>query len=793
MKYAKLRSDLVIRTESSVPGSSVVVKDALSRRFYRFSPVQSSVLRRLDGLQDFESLAAAASSEAGVQVTPAQVEAFVSNLQRLRLLDHPETWKAIGSSHPARHRLLGSLLSIKIHAVNPDRILTRLERRFRFVFSSWFHWVAALSIAAACAISVCNAESLFVSLGSLLTLQSVPIIFASAFVVLTLHEFAHGITLKHFGGKVEEMGLLFLYFLPAFYCNVDDAWLLPKRKRILVSLAGGYCQITVWAWATIAWRLLAEETAASTILLVIIGFSGIQTLFNFNPLIKLDGYYILSDFLEIPNLRPRAFRYLRLKLKRVLLGPAVADRVQLPGSREGAIYGVYGVASLSFTAGLLWISLQRIGGWLVQQYQTWGMLLVAAVVFMAIPNGSAGKEKPEATPVVQKHGSLKKFMRPAALPLILLTLSLLPWELKVTGDFTIMPNKRVEITAEVEGALKAIYVEEGSRVRTGEVLAELENLDLSNSYEETRGELGAQQATLDLLKAGTRQEEIDRAKSLVETKHAELASVQRIEEQKRVLLETVAKREAEVKNAQGIYERSRILLEQGLVARADNERDQTAYNVQQKELQEALGQIKVLDEQMDRTLLVKRKELVQAESELKILLAGSRKESIKAVEAQVNKLMEKQAIYARQLGQLKIRSTMDGIVSTPYLRNRIGEYLNKGDGLCEVVSWGSVIIDMPVAEKEIADVRIGFPITLKVRGFPHDSFEARVKSISPVAVDKGTEKKIVVQGELENLDATLRSGMTGVGKILCGKRMIINLVTRRAIRWLRTEFWEYIP
>jgi multidrug resistance efflux pump len=266
-----------------------------------------------------------------------------------------------------------------------------------------------------------------------------------------------------------------------------------------------------------------------------------------------------------------------------------------------------------------------------------------------------------------------------------------------------------------------------------------------------------------------------------------------VDQERAVLLDTVAKREAELDNASKNYERMRKLYTQGLIPRAELERNQTAFEVQQKELQEARGQLRVLAERTDRQVAVRQKELEQAESELSVLQAGSRKETIRAAEAEVLKLEEKLAILSRQLEQLKIRSPLDGIVSTPYLRNRIGEYLDKGDPFCEIVSAGAVIVDLPVPEKEIADVRIGYPITLKVRGYPARTFEARVRSISPVAVEKDGERKVVVQGELDNADGALKAGMSGVGKILCGKRMILHLATRRAVRWLRTEFWEYLP
>jgi multidrug resistance efflux pump len=259
------------------------------------------------------------------------------------------------------------------------------------------------------------------------------------------------------------------------------------------------------------------------------------------------------------------------------------------------------------------------------------------------------------------------------------------------------------------------------------------------------------------------------------------------------LRETIAKRIAELTNARLNYERSQSLLNDGLIARNEFDRDRTAYEVAQKALAEATGQLSILEEQTDRSQDIKRKELAQAQSELNLLLAGTRKESIRAVKSQVTKLEEKLSILGRQKELLKIRSPIDGIVATSYLQNRIGDFLDKGSMFCEIVSEGTVIIEMPVPEKEIGDVRTEFPITLKVRGYPKRWYEARVRKIAPVAAGSGSERTVIVQGELLNSDGSLKAGMTGVGKILCGKRTIFEIASRRAIQWVRTEFWEYLP
>jgi putative peptide zinc metalloprotease protein len=787
----KVRTDLQIRPESAGPASPVIVKDPVTRRFYRFTSVQAAVLEAFDGSRDLATVAREVSARCRTDVAVSQLEEFAGKLRGLLLLDHPSCWARLQSVQKPGNRLLHSILSIKIRAFNPDKMLTGLERRFRFCFGAGFRFLAGISIFCAICLTVLNWESLYVGIASLFSLYSVPLVICVMFGVMTIHEFAHAVALKHFGGRVEEMGFMVLYFIPAFYCNMSDAWMLPKRARILVTLAGGYMQLFVWAWATIAWRLLSPEIFLSRICVVTIAFSGIQTLFNFMPLIRLDGYYLLSDWLEIPNLRSRAFGYLRSKLGQFLLSGR--RPIPLASARERRIYVLYGLSSFIFSATLLWVMVSRLGGWLVREYQAWGLALIAGLALAAAPSPKKQDARPRGRLTVRLAVRLGKAPWFVLLLLLLAVTAFLPWELKVSGDFTIRPNQQASVNPEIDGTLRAINVDEGSRVKTGDVLAVIQNLDLQNSYEETKGELAAKTAELELLRAGSRPEEIARAERQIETKRAELVNASRVQQERAVLHEGVARKEAELDNASKNYDRSRKLLEDGLIARNEVERDQTTYAVRLKELSEARGQLKMLDERTERERDVKRKELAQAQSELQILLAGTRKESIRAVEAEVLKLEEKLKILEKQIGQLAIRSPMDGIVATPYLKNRIGEYMREGSVFCDVVSAGSVIIDMPVPEKEIADVKPGFPIVLKVRGYPRLTFQAEVKSISPVAVEEGLERMVLVQGELANSDGTLRAGMTGVGKILCGERMIGELLTRRLVRWLRTEFWEYLP
>jgi putative peptide zinc metalloprotease protein len=788
--HAKLRSDLEIHPEAD---SGIIIKDPLTRCFYRFIPVQASVIGLLDGSLSLETIARTVSQKHQAEVLETQLEDFIGKLRSLLLLDHPYCWSMLENASKGKRKTFRDLLSIKIYRLNPDRLLTRMEKKLRFCFSFAFFTIVCSAIVISLIISIANWESLSISLGTLFSLYSIPLIIIVVSAVLTVHEFAHGLTLKHFSGKVEEMGIMLLYFIPAFYCNVSDAWMLKKRERIWVSLSGGFIQLFIWALATIAWRILTLETLASHICIITIAFAGIQTLFNFNPLIRLDGYYLLSDSIAVSNLRPKALSYIKNRIMSLLIGTPYGN-IEGQSRRERRLFFWYGTASSLFTVFLICLMLQRIGGWMIREYRFWGIIFTSMLFLATVP--ITKKENVTASKNLLKGVAFRVRKAPLINSLVILVVLMagfLPWQMKISGDFTIIAAQKVSVTPQVAGNLKKIYVEQGSRVRAGQLLADLENLELANTYEETKGELETQRASLDLLKAGSRPEEIEKARRLIETKKAELNNVTRNNQERAALGETIAKREASLANGRLNSERSQSLLKAGLIAQNDADRDRTTHEVQKKELAEALGQLSILEEQTDRNQDLKRKELAQAQSELNILLAGNRKESIRAVESQVKKLEEKLNILSRQKELLQIRSSIDGIVATSHLQDRVGDFLDKGSVFCEIVSEGTVLVEMPVPEKEIGDVRTGLPITLKVRGYPKRWYEARVKNIAPIALGSGSERIVIVQGELKNPDGSLKTGMTGAGKILCGSRTIYEIASRKAIQWIRTEFWEYLP
>src|SRR2546425_10450618 len=174
-----------------------------------------------------------------------------------------------------------------------------------------------------------------------------------------------------------------VYFQLAFYSNVSDAWLFPeKSKRLWVTLAGPYVELVLWALAVLTWRFTNPDARLNAMALVVVATSGVRVFFNLNPLIKLDGYYLLSDALGIPNLRARAFGYVGGRPPRPLGAPARGGRPAGPRGRR--VYLTYGLLAGSYSAWLLGVIAWALGRLFTGGYRGVGTVLSAGLPVAAL-------------------------------------------------------------------------------------------------------------------------------------------------------------------------------------------------------------------------------------------------------------------------------------------------------------------------------------------------------------------------------------------------------------------------
>jgi len=373
----KLRSDLIVCRQQTATGISFVIKDPLSANFFRFGETEHFIARQLDGETPLELIRERTEKYFDAALSSATLNAFINSLEKGGLIETERT----AARRKSTKRITGNPLYLRFRIFDPDRLFNRLAPRFRFLFTPTFTFVSGAFILLAVITTFTNWTEYLQDLPRLYHFSAILVFLPVSFLVVSMHEFAHGLTCKHFGGEVHEIGFFLVYFQPALYCNVSDAWLFPeKSKRLWVGFAGPYFELFLWALAALAWRVTDTDTFINYLGLIVMTSSGIKTLINFNPFIKLDGYYLLSDYLEIPNLRKKSFAYVGGKIKNLFgFASRGSDEISLRERRIRLAYGL--IASISSFVLLAYV-LGTAGGSLIEGRQPTAMLISFALLFM---------------------------------------------------------------------------------------------------------------------------------------------------------------------------------------------------------------------------------------------------------------------------------------------------------------------------------------------------------------------------------------------------------------------------
>src|SRR5215831_8620379 len=438
----RLRAGLEFSPQQHQGKSFVVVKDPVTARYFRFTESQAKILDLLRDPDacpvDAPPLAERVSQKLGASVPVATIEGFLKSLEDKWLLDTPAVREKLANieSQKLQDR---NLLYWKLASFNPEKIFDWLLPRTRWAFTKAFHVFGALSILTGFVISYLHWDEFSGGVQSLFNLHGLLFLWFVVLAVVTMHEFSHGLTCCHFGGKVKEVGFMLIYFQPAFYCDVSDSWMFPsKRDRMWVTFAGGYVQLIVWGVCTLIWRVTDPDTLINQIVLVVIVFSGLQTLVNFNPLIKLDGYYMLSDYLEIPNLRTKAVRSLWdwVGRKHRSARPWRDERAQL----------IYGTAAMMFSTVLLIYVYSTLYTWATSRFAFAG--LVGFAMFSTFTLRRTAAEYVSGLRAAAARASVRKY-RNAAIALTALVIAFAGhWELKIPAEFKVLARSEMAVRSE---------------------------------------------------------------------------------------------------------------------------------------------------------------------------------------------------------------------------------------------------------------------------------------------------------------------------------------------------------
>lgn len=321
-----------------------IAEDRASGRFFRFSPEAYAIIGLMDGRRSLAEIYRIAERRLGSDL-PSQDEIIqlLSQLYLAGLLttDTEPDLDEIGerARTTARRKLMQSIrnpLGIRIPLFPIDGFVSTLMPLVRPLFT-WVGFLLWLCLVVAGVTSAgIHWEALTTDVTDrVLSTQGIALLLIAYPLVKALHELGHGFAVKHWGGQVREVGVMLLVFMPVPYVDASAAiGFSSKRQRIVVGAAGVMVELALAATAALVWpEMQPGPLRALAFNVMLIG--GVSTLlFNGNPLLRFDGYYVFSDLIEVPNLAPRSRNYLTYLVRRYLFGlPHAASPVTARGER----------------------------------------------------------------------------------------------------------------------------------------------------------------------------------------------------------------------------------------------------------------------------------------------------------------------------------------------------------------------------------------------------------------------------------------------------------------------------
>ena len=469
----RLRSHVRIERHEYRGQDWYVIQDGFTGRHHRFSPEAYQLVGMMDGRRTLDQIWQAVCARLGDHM-PTQDE-VIDLLARLYRADLLQTSAILDFSdlhqrslHGRRSRLftqLASPLSLRFPLVDPDRFLTRTMPWVRPLLGwpAFALWTAVVVTAAV--LAVLHWDALHGDFSdALLGMENLLLISLIYPALKILHEFGHAYMVKKEGGEVHEMGVMLLVFMPLPYVDASSSTSFrDKRQRMLVGGAGIMVELFVAAVMLLVWlnvepgvvRVLAYKT------LLVAGVSTI--LFNGNPLLRFDAYYILSDWLEIPNLAQRGVGYLGYLIKRHLLGVESAESpARSPG--EACWLFSYAVAAFCYR---IFISV-RIVIFVAGQFFFIGIVLAIWAVFMmlVLPLWRVASFLVKDVHMQRKR---MRVMMTVVLPLALLAggLAVVPVPLYTNAEGVIWVSEESRVYATASGIVEAVVTLGGSAVESG--------------------------------------------------------------------------------------------------------------------------------------------------------------------------------------------------------------------------------------------------------------------------------------------------------------------------------------
>ena len=508
----RMRPDLSIHPQRIGQHRHWVVKDPVALTYFHLRDEEHAILQMLDGRASLAEIKRRFEHAfAPMQISFEQIQGFLARLYDFGLLlaEAPGQGRQLLSRFSRRRRTevirsLTGVLAIRFQGIDPEPILGWLYPKCSWMFSRWCLLAGILLATAAATLVTVQFDVLQSKLPdyyAFFTLRNVVWMAVAMATAKVLHELGHALTCKHFDGECHEMGIMLLVFTPCLFCNVSDSWMLKSKwKRIAVTAAGMYVEIVLASVCTFLWWF-SEPGLLNTICLNTMFVCSVSTvLFNGNPLLRYDGYFVLSDLVEVPNLAQQSRAVVSRAAAMLLLGMKPSDNRALPDARRGLL-AAYGIASTLYR----WAIVVVILWFCAKTLRPYGLEVLAQVLMVGVIGGMLAVPVRNTVSAL-RNPSWRGLVRPrrvaltcAGLGLAAAAAWLVPLPASITAPAVLQPEAAHHVYVPDAGKLvRAVPV--GTTVKKGDLLAELEDYDVLMEVEKLSGSCNRQRKRLENLK-----------------------------------------------------------------------------------------------------------------------------------------------------------------------------------------------------------------------------------------------------------------------------------------------------
>ena len=468
-----------------------VIKDPVALQYFHLEGPDRCLLQLLDGRRSLSDVCDALQRQfPESQVEEHTVHSGIQRFHQQGLL--VSTAAGLGGTYLNRGRkqvldkvneFFSSILAMRFPGVNPTRFLDWCKPVVSLAFHPMVLAICVIyMLMAACTLLV-RLEEFYLEvprIGAFFSFENLPFFVATIFLTKTIHEFGHAFVCHHLGAQPHAIGFMLLVLSPAAYCDASDSWMLKKKRdRILIAMGGMYFELVLAATAVFVW-VMTDPGWLNHFCVNLIIVSSVSTIvFNANPLLRYDGYYILSDYLEIPNMSKKANEWLLSVSRQLFLGMPPIRNLQLPDRNRTAFY-VYAVAAFIYR----WFVMAVIYWFLITLFESYHVAvigyLLAAISIGKTLYGPLSKTWKFFT----RHGATQEIQMPRLIYSSLVIAALIYGIMFVPlprAEYAYLVTRPVSYRtayAETEGVLKQVSVKPGETVAQGDVLATLENYDL---------------------------------------------------------------------------------------------------------------------------------------------------------------------------------------------------------------------------------------------------------------------------------------------------------------------------